>query len=644
MPSWRARVVGGRFVLLALFVYILLRPVIGLGHELAIWIVAAGLHAFASSGLWEPIIGFLGLDPIYLGAAVHAAGGVDVAGLAIAAPIGGVLHAIAPWAVLAPDRVVPGAAISLVAASGTPVLGRDLARLGSDVIMLALGIWLVRGWGASRTSVGLLGWLIQGQVVVNHLLDRHVHLADLDASGLPFAVATAQAGGSGSWFTDALQQWPDPVQTGIVGGAMVLVAYACALLIVFTPVGTHRLWQRVRFAPRAREVKQNRRTDAQTKRATHRRPVGLTLAGASVAIATAISPIGAVAIGLPNFDGTGVPWAAAGRVDRLDSVSATAGPSHVQVVRDADGTWQYLVNGTPEVLRGVGYNPQYAGLPDDQRAQLYQRDFSAMRQLGINTIEGWFEPQFDQVTLDAAARNGIGVLMPFELNQDWPYDNPNVQQSILDHVSAYVEKYKDDPAVRMWAPGNEDLHRILYPHLRDQGDNPAVRAQADAFAAFLPRLVDRVHELDPNHPVIYRDAEDVYLPRLKASFEATGVDRPWLVYGANVYAEPRLQQIISAWPSQFLDMPLVISEYAPGGDGPTQRPLGYQEDWATIRSRPGVVLGGLAYTWATNGPEQLDRVFGLVDAQGVPTDGALAALSAAYLNDLRASGGGSTQT
>src|SRR5579864_403592 len=48
VPSWRARVVGGRFVLLALFVYILLRPVIGLGHELAIWIVAAGLHAFAS--------------------------------------------------------------------------------------------------------------------------------------------------------------------------------------------------------------------------------------------------------------------------------------------------------------------------------------------------------------------------------------------------------------------------------------------------------------------------------------------------------------------------------------------------------------------------------------------------------------------
>jgi hypothetical protein len=79
--------------------------------------------------------------------------------------------------------------------------------------------------------------------------------------------------------------------------------------------------------------------------------------------------------------------------------------------------------------------------------------------------------------------------------------------------------------------------------------------------------------------------------------------------------------------------PLIISEFAPGGVGPAERPVGFQQDWAIIRSRPGIVLGGLAYTWATNGPEDLDRVFGLVDPQAVPTDGALAALSAAYITD-----------
>jgi hypothetical protein len=92
-----------------------------------------------------------------------------------------------------------------------------------------------------------------------------------------------------------------------------------------------------------------------------------------------------------------------------------------------------------------------------QRSVLYERDFSEMRQMGVNTIEGWFENQFDSVTLDAAARNGVGVLMPFELNQDWDYTNPNVTASILEHVSAYVENYRDDPAVRMWATGQREL-------------------------------------------------------------------------------------------------------------------------------------------------------------------------------------------
>jgi beta-galactosidase/beta-glucuronidase len=307
-------------------------------------------------------------------------------------------------------------------------------------------------------------------------------------------------------------------------------------------------------------------------------------------------------------------------------------PSTVTIEQTPDNSWQYVVDGQPTVIRGVGYNPQYAGLPSADRQQLYQRDFSAMRRLGFNTIEGWFEPQFDSVTLDAAAHNHIGVLMPFELNQDWPYEDPNVQQSILDHVSAYVQKYKDYPAVRMWAPGNEDMHRILYPHLVSKQNDPQASARAAAFAAFLPVLVDRIHELDPNHPVVYRDAEDVYLSQLKSTFEATGVQRPWLVYGANIYSLSRLQEIIARWPSQWIGGPLIISEFAPSGANRADRPTGYQQNWSVIRSRPDVVLGGLAYTWATNGPEELDRVFGLVDSDGAPTDGSLAALSAAWLD------------
>jgi glycosyl hydrolase family 2 len=223
--------------------------------------------------------------------------------------------------------------------------------------------------------------------------------------------------------------------------------------------------------------------------------------------------------------------------------------------------------------------------------------------------------------------------MPYELNQDWDYTDPLVRAGILERVSAFVERYKGHAAVRMWAPGNENLHRILYARWVSQMNVPAARARANAFAAFLPELVDRIHALDPHHPVVYRDAEDVYLSWIANAFAQTGVDRPWLVYGANVYSTTRLQDIVATWPGQWPDRPLLISEFAPGGAGPAERPVGFQQQWALIRSRPDVVLGGMAYTWATNGPEELDRVFGLVDAAGVPTDGALAALAASYLSE-----------
>jgi hypothetical protein len=59
-------------------------------------------HAVVATSLWEPLIQFSGLDPIYAGTAIRAAGGVRVIGLAVAGPIGAFLHAMAAMA-RAPD-------------------------------------------------------------------------------------------------------------------------------------------------------------------------------------------------------------------------------------------------------------------------------------------------------------------------------------------------------------------------------------------------------------------------------------------------------------------------------------------------------------------------------------------------------------
>ena len=487
--------------------YLTLRPLLGLGHELTVAALAWLLHAAVDTHLWEPLVQSAGIDPIYAGAAIRAVGGVQVLGLGVAGPFGTFLHGLAPNLLLGPESVVHHAAMSMVAAPGAPALGRALATFGADVLWLSLGLWLFWRWRAINWPFAIVGALIQAQIGVNHLLTVHVPLADMDASGMPFALQVAMP--NGGWLTDRLAGMPSDLRDLLIGATLLLLAYLVSAALVVLLVGASRLL-RVR-----RLIRLPRSTPSTPMRSS---PV---LISAALALLTAWSPVGALAVGASNWQ-----TSAAGTDMSLQSVPArtsrhtlrVSGATPVSITHPTDTTWQYVVDGMPEAIRGVGYGP-------------------------------------------------------------------------------------------------------------------TPRARAQAFADFLPVLVDRIHQVDPNHPVLYRDAEDQYLPWITTAFAQAGGSRPWLVYGANVYSSARLQQIVANWPVQWPGQALVISEFAPGGMSPTDRPQGFQQQWDVIRSRPETILGGLAYTWATNGPEDLDRVFGLVDPNGVPTDGGLATLSTLYLSD-----------
>jgi hypothetical protein len=219
--------------------------------------------------------------------------------------------------------------------------------------------------------------------------------------------------------------------------------------------------------------------------------------------------------------------------------------------------------------------------------------------------------------------------VPYELNHDLDYDDPALRAALTDDLLRLVAQYKDHPAVWFWTPGNENIHRMLFPSWVKRESNPRREAQATSFARFYVELIDRVHALDPEHPIIYRDAEEVYLPRIREALLADGKPRPWFAYGTNVYTR-RLADILQNWPRQGLDVPLMVSEYAPGGTGPADRPQAFRAQWSTIRAHSDWVIGGAAYTWTTDGPEELDKVFGLVDGAGRPRDDALAAIAELY--------------
>jgi hypothetical protein len=291
--------------------------------------------------------------------------------------------------------------------------------------------------------------------------------------------------------------------------------------------------------------------------------------------------------------------------------------------------YAYRIQGQPAVIRGMGYNPSYAGLSPDERAARIERDFAAMRDAGVNTVLGWVTAEWDQVLLDQARRHGLRVILPYDLDPRLDYTDPAVRAAVRRDVLGWVDRYRNHPALLMWGPGNEVLHKLVHPSWMKVRGDPLLEARADAFAAFYVELIDAIHSADPHHPVVYRDAEEAYLPRIRDALNASGVHRPWFVYGVNIYT-PRLAELVERWPALGLDAPLMISEFAPSGAGPSDRPGGYRDLWRMIRSRPEYVLGGAPYVWLTQGPEEVDRIFGMVDEAGRPVDDSLAAIARLY--------------
>ncbi|OGO05047.1 MAG: hypothetical protein A2Y60_04415 [Chloroflexi bacterium RBG_13_54_9] len=288
-------------------------------------------------------------------------------------------------------------------------------------------------------------------------------------------------------------------------------------------------------------------------------------------------------------------------------------PCYVTVEKAGDGTFRYLVNGSPQLFIGMGYNPIYRYLSDEERAANYDRDFRILCEAGVNHIIGWDadkgyeQDKFDELTLDYAHKYGLGVVMPFYLPPDGDYMDEAFCESLLEEAATKVARFKDHPALRMWGVGNEVLIEM-----------PSEDMQI-AFGQFYPRIADLVHSLDPNHPVIYREAEEVFSTGVCDVMRQTVLERSWFFYGMNAYTM-RLEQILDAWPSQMPGCPIFVTEFGaePSSDG--DRMLGYLNMWRMIRAHPEYVLGGAPYAWTTAGPEPTDIIWGLMDENSQPVD------------------------
>jgi hypothetical protein len=685
-----------------LVLYLALRPLLALLHELVVLLTADALVLLGNSAARLASARPLPFDPVYTSTLFFIIADVDVLGIAVAAPVGDLLRSLWPGLFTTPDLLADGAFASAVIGPGASVVARGVAALSGDVLMLGLGLLLVQlgrpavrpiahwhnplpahdGAGEApraRNTVWLLvhrhltrGWLtvigalVQAHVLVNHLAAQPASLADLEAAGLTYGVSVLFSGPATERprLSALLESLPDPLRDGLSVLMVTCLAYLLAGTLLYGSGCIWRLLRRARFAQATGATRPPRRS-----------PIRLALARTGLpafALIVAASPLGTLAeassrllddqaltqpafvTDAPTLPDSVTPSIVAPSPTTVEqsrpAASPTAGrsiPSGLDLSRPApsasiqssarlapkptvavtgsDYQYAYLVNGEPTVVRGMGYNPVYHELPAEERQALLARDFLEMREAGVNTVLGWTTEEFDELLLDQAQQQGLGIILPFDLAPGLDYSDPDLRDAVRRDVLAWVARYRDHPAVRMWGIGNEVLHKLVYPSWMHLVGDPLLEARADAFAQWYVDLIDEIHRVDPDHPIIYRDAEEAYLPRMRTALNATGVTRPWFVYGINIYT-PRLAEVLAAWSSQGLDVALLVSEFAPGGAGPVDRPPGYREMWGMIRGYPDQVLGGAPYVWTTEGPEEVDRVFGLVDGDGQPVDGSLAAI------------------
>lgn len=551
------------------------------------------------------------VDPVYTRAAERSVMDVRIQGLAVGTRLGDWLHASFPSVFLTPSHAHWSIA-RLVVEPGSPVLGRLLASGLAHAAVLSLGLLLVRrGWRSQRGWLVLGGLTMQVQIAIGILGDQP-SVRELEATGLSFAANALlpSVAPRGAALTDAATQMLPALQAALL--------VALALLIGYLPVGllfvVRDATRRVTIGTAALVMLGSaacagalRQDAALASPAQFVPPVA-----ADVVLSDSPPPV-VVDVTRPAGDPVLDRWFAAPRS------AQTPGPSHVAVV-GSNFRYQYLVNGQPLVIKGMGLNTQYAQMlsPADRAARI-DSDMAEMSALGVNTVLGWDPAEFDTLLLDAAQRHGIGVIMPFDLDPEADYTDPDVRQRLHEDVLAWVARYRTHPAVRMWGLGNEVLHKIVHPAWVGPQD-PDRERQAEAFSNWLIQTADDIHALDPDHPVTYRSAEDAFVNWVIAAMERQGGrPRPWFVWGTNCY-QPYLDKIVDHWTDLGMPTALWVSEFAPGGMAIPDRPDGFATMWGYVREHPDWVLGGAVYAWTRNGPEGVDRNFGLTD-DGVPVDG-----------------------
>ena len=252
------------------------------------------------------------------------------------------------------------------------------------------------------------------------------------------------------------------------------------------------------------------------------------------------------------------------------------GPIPVRVVQ-TDGQWKLLRGDKPYFIKGAGGGGSKPLLTE----------------CGGNSFRTWGIGSETERELDEAQKLGLTVTVGIWLGhkeQGFRYDDPQAVQKQFDDAKKAVLKYKDHPALLMWALGNE---------MEVNDDSPEMWKA-------IQELAKMVHEVDPAHPTMTVIAELGSNKTQQIHQRCPDID----VVGINSYGGGA--SLAERYRKAGGIKPFVVTEFGPPGTWEikfnafgaapeltsTEKAKFYRATYEqSVLGAPGLCLGSYAFTW-----------------------------------------------
>jgi hypothetical protein len=285
---------------------------------------------------------------------------------------------------------------------------------------------------------------------------------------------------------------------------------------------------------------------------------------------------------------------------------AAAEPSVVKIVPRANGGFELVRNGEPYFVKGA----------------VGSRELDRLGKAGGNSIR-IYAPG---AALDDAESRGLTALVGLNLGrprQGFDYRDSRKVQAQRERVREAVAKFKDHPAVLMWALGNENELRA------SDEDRMLVWKETEQLARI-------VKETDPNHPVIA-----VIAGLGKANLEELAETAPSLdAVGINTYGG--MLTLGAAVRKHGWAKPWLVTEFGPRGhwevsktswgmpveDSSTEKAGFYERAYKASVSDQPACLGSYVFLWGQK-QEKTHTWYGMFLPDGTPL-GAVDAMTHAW--------------